>query len=57
MEYFGLRMKVLNIYGCCYIFQQVFEEVFFEDVIYFELVDLEISFCENVNDFVLGFIF
>jgi DNA repair protein RAD7 len=57
MEHSGSRMKVLNIHGCRHISQQAFEEAFSEDATYPELVDLEISFCENVNDFVLGSIF
>jgi DNA repair protein RAD7 len=57
MAHSGSRLRVLNIHGCRHITQEAFEEVFSEDATYPELVDLEISFCENVNDFVLGSIF
>ncbi|KAK0383718.1 hypothetical protein NLU13_9629 [Sarocladium strictum] len=57
MAHSGHKLKVLNVHGCRHISQQAFEEVFSEDATYPELVDLEISFCENVTDFILGSIF
>lgn len=57
MAHSGSKLRVLNIHGCRHISTEAFEEVFSQDNVYPELADLEISFCENVNDFVLGSIF
>lgn len=57
MAHSGSKLRILNVHACRHISQQAFEEVFAEDITYPELVDLEISFCEHVTDFVLGSIF
>jgi DNA repair protein RAD7 len=57
MAHSGSKLKTLNVHGCRHIDAQAFEDVFSKDNIYPELTDLEISFCENVNDFILGSIF
>ncbi|KAK0636177.1 RNI-like protein [Bombardia bombarda] len=50
-------IEQLNVHGCRHISAQAFEDVFAPDKIYPELRKLEISFCEEVNDFVVGSIF
>ena len=57
MAHSGQRLETLNVHACRHISQQAFEEVFREHALYPELQHLEISFCEEVTDFVLGCIF
>lgn len=57
MAHSGERLEKLNIHACRNISKEAFEEVFSETAIYPELKTLEISFCEEVTDFVLGSIF
>lgn len=57
MAHSGSHLKDLNIHACRNITREAFEEVFSEDARYPELRKLEISFCEEVTDFVLGSIF
>lgn len=57
MTHSGRKLQALNIYGCRHITVSTFEEVFSADNIYPELIKLEISFCEQVTDFIVGSIF
>ncbi|KAJ6785737.1 hypothetical protein PWT90_06374 [Aphanocladium album] len=57
MAHSGPKIKHLNVHACRHISREAFEEVFGENASYPELRSLEISFCEEVNDFILGSIF
>lgn len=57
MAHSGHKLKDLNIHACRHISRQAFEDVFHEKAHYPELKHLEISFCEEVTDFILGSIF
>ncbi|KAG6004391.1 hypothetical protein E4U21_001111 [Claviceps maximensis] len=57
MAHSGSKLVDVNVHACRHISQQAFEQVFHETAVYPELRKLEISFCEEVNDFVLGCIF
>lgn len=57
MAHSGQRLENLNIHACRHISQEAFEAVFHETATYPELKHLEISFCEEVTDFILGCIF
>ncbi|KAM5388388.1 hypothetical protein BFJ71_g13511 [Fusarium oxysporum] len=57
MAHSGEKLQYLNIHACRHISREAFEEVFHEDARYPELKELEISFCEEVTDFILGSIF
>ncbi|KAG6001727.1 hypothetical protein E4U54_001009 [Claviceps lovelessii] len=57
MAHSGSKLVDVNVHACRHISQQAFEQVFHETAVYPELRRLEISFCEEVNDFVLGCIF
>lgn len=47
----------LNISSCRHISRQAFEDVFAEDKTYKDLKTLDIGFCEEVDDYVVGCIF
>ncbi|CAM1507921.1 Fc.00g047690.m01.CDS01 [Cosmosporella sp. VM-42] len=57
MKHSGSKLRQLNIHACRHISREAFEEVFSEKANYPELRHLEISFCEEVTDFILGSIF
>ncbi|KAH7191939.1 uncharacterized protein B0J16DRAFT_332000 [Fusarium flagelliforme] len=57
MAHSGHKLQYLNIHACRHISREAFEEVFNEDARYPALKELEISFCEEVTDFILGSIF
>ncbi|OAR00550.1 hypothetical protein LLEC1_00493, partial [Akanthomyces lecanii] len=57
MAHSGPKLRHLNIHACRHISREAFEEVFGESATYPELRSLEISFCEEVTDFILGSIF
>ncbi|KAG6041140.1 hypothetical protein E4U41_005864 [Claviceps citrina] len=57
MAHSGSKLVHLNVHACRHISQQAFEHVFHETAVYPELRRLEISFCEEVTDYVLGCIF
>ncbi|KAG5944773.1 hypothetical protein E4U53_006826 [Claviceps sorghi] len=57
MAHSGSKLVDLNVHACRHISRQAFEHVFHETAVYPELTRLEISFCEQVTDFVLGCIF
>lgn len=50
-------LRYLNVHGCRHIPTEAFEEAFAEGKEYPELTKLEISFCSQVTDFVVGSIF
>lgn len=57
MAHSGKKLRSLNIHACRHISREAFEEVFDENANYPELKEMEISFCEEVTDFILGSIF
>ncbi|KAI0428490.1 hypothetical protein F5Y09DRAFT_312792 [Xylaria sp. FL1042] len=57
MEHSGAGLQYLNLHACRHISTEAFEKVFASDKCYAQLRYLEISFCEHVNDFVVGSIF
>ncbi|KAI5867293.1 RNI-like protein [Durotheca rogersii] len=57
MSHSGGILRKLNVHGCRHISREAFEDVFSADKVYPHLADLEISFCEEVTDFVVGSIF
>lgn len=57
MAHSGSTLKFLNIHSCRHISQESFEKVFAEDKSYPELAEMNLSFCQQVNDFVVGSIF
>ncbi|KAK1977164.1 hypothetical protein LZ30DRAFT_601935 [Colletotrichum cereale] len=57
MKHSGGKLKNLNIHACRHIKREAFEDVFSKDDQYPHLAKLEISFIEDVDDFVLGRIF
>lgn len=57
MAHSGSHLRDLNIHACRNITAEAFEEAFGNDASYPELRKLEISFCEEVTDFILGSIF
>ncbi|EGX89656.1 DNA repair protein Rad7 [Cordyceps militaris CM01] len=57
MAHSGPKIRHLNIHACRHISREAFEEAFREHTLYPELRSLEISFCEEVTDFILGSIF
>ncbi|KAJ3528356.1 hypothetical protein NM208_g10235 [Fusarium decemcellulare] len=57
MAHSGQKLRYLNVHACRHISREAFEEVFHKDAHYPELKELEISFCEEVTDFILGSIF
>ncbi|KAI1452701.1 RNI-like protein [Annulohypoxylon moriforme] len=57
MNHSGRKLKKLNLHGCRHISGEAFEEVFSSDKRYSELLDLEVSFCEPVTDYIVGLIF
>ncbi|KAJ9143817.1 DNA repair protein rhp7 [Pleurostoma richardsiae] len=57
MAHSGKTLRYLNIHASRHISPAAFEEVFSVDKVYPELRDLEISFCPEVTDFIVGSIF
>ncbi|KAI0438543.1 hypothetical protein F4803DRAFT_88793 [Xylaria telfairii] len=57
MEHSGAGLQYLNVHACRHIPRETFEKVFSGDKTYAQLRHLEISFCEEVNDLVVGYIF
>ncbi|KAL2290451.1 hypothetical protein FJTKL_15552 [Diaporthe vaccinii] len=54
MAHSGKSLQKLNLHACRHISKQAFDEVFSLEKTYPELKSLEISFCEEVNDYVVG---
>ncbi|KAI3334393.1 hypothetical protein F4824DRAFT_468728 [Ustulina deusta] len=57
MEHSGTGLRYLNIHACRHISREAFEKVFASDKLYSQLHYIEVSFCEHVDDFVVGSIF
>lgn len=57
MAHSGKSLQKLNLHACRHISKQAFDEVFSLEKTYPELKSLEISFCEDVNDYVVGSVF
>lgn len=57
MAHSGRKLRHLNLHACRHIPREAFEEVFSEAAVFPELATLEISFCEEVTDHVLGCVF
>jgi DNA repair protein RAD7 len=54
MEHSGKTLQHLNVHACRHISREAFEDVFGPEKVYPNLTELEISFCEEVNDFIVG---
>jgi DNA repair protein RAD7 len=58
MKHSGTSLKKLNVHACRHISRQAFETVFTpNDKVYLNLTSVEISFCEEVTDYIIGCIF
>ncbi|KAI1135094.1 RNI-like protein [Hypoxylon sp. FL0543] len=57
MVHSGASLQKLNLHGCRHISREAFERIFSVGQVYPSLEDLEISFCEQVTDFIVGSIF
>ncbi|KAL2023849.1 hypothetical protein VTK56DRAFT_1116 [Thermocarpiscus australiensis] len=57
MAHSGKELKKLNIHACRHIEAAAFEDAFGPDKVYEDMTKLEISFCEEVTDFVVGSVF
>lgn len=57
MAHSGHKLRYLNVHACRHISQDAFEEVFSPDKTYPELKEFEVSFCEEVTDFIVASIF
>ncbi|KAL2136375.1 hypothetical protein VTI74DRAFT_4019 [Chaetomium olivicolor] len=57
MGHSGKTLRQLNVHGCRHIERVAFEEVFGPEKVYEALRKVEISFCEEVTDFVVGSVF
>lgn len=57
MAHSGSKLRSLNVHACRHISRQAFEDVFMKGTRYPELTKLEISFCEEVTDYIIGLIF
>ncbi|KAI8959100.1 RNI-like protein [Daldinia sp. FL1419] len=57
MKHSGKTLRKLNVHGCRHISGEAFEDVFAAGQEYPDLSDLEISFCEEVTDLIVGLIF
>ena len=53
----GKTLRYINIHSCRHISLEAFESAFSHDKIYPDLKKMDISFCQEVNDFVVGSIF
>lgn len=57
MAHSGHRLRYLNVHACRHISREAFEEAFAPDKTYPELREFEVSFCEEITDFIVGSIF
>ena len=57
MSHSGSTLKYLDVHSCRHISRESFEKVFAADKKYIELKEMNVSFCQSVNDFVVGLIF
>lgn len=54
MQHSGRSLRNLNVHGCRHIKGEAFEDVFTKDKVYENMEKLEISFCEEVTDYIVG---
>ena len=57
MAHSGSALRYLDVHSCRHISLETFEKVFAADKKYLEMKEMNISFCQSVNDFVVGSIF
>lgn len=57
MAHSGHSLRHLNIHACRHISREAFEEVFAPGKTYPQLKKFEVSFCEEITDFIVGSIF
>ncbi|KAH6673048.1 hypothetical protein B0J14DRAFT_513002 [Halenospora varia] len=57
MNHSGMHLRYLDINSCRHISLESFERVFGGDKKYLDLKEINLSFCQAVNDFVVGCIF
>jgi DNA repair protein RAD7 len=57
MAHSGCTLKHLNVHSCRHISREAFKNVFGENKTYPEMLEIDVSFCQSVNDFVVGSIF
>ncbi|KAG4431516.1 hypothetical protein IFR05_012994 [Cadophora sp. M221] len=57
MAHSGATVRYVDVHSCRHISREAFENVFAEKKVYPELRELNVSFCQGVNDFVCGLIF
>ncbi|KAF8850824.1 DNA repair protein-like protein Rad7 [Acephala macrosclerotiorum] len=57
MAHSGQTLKHLNVHSCRHISREAFESVFTAEKTYPELQTIDLSFCQQVNDFIAGSIF
>jgi DNA repair protein RAD7 len=57
MTHSGSTLRYLDVHSCRHISLETFEKVFAADKKYLELREMNVSFCQSVNDFVVGSIF
>ncbi|OWP02564.1 hypothetical protein B2J93_4407 [Marssonina coronariae] len=57
MAHSGSALRYLNVHSCRHISREAFETVFASGSIYPELREANLSFCQGVNDLVVGLIF
>ncbi|KAH6688994.1 DNA repair protein Rad7 [Plectosphaerella plurivora] len=51
------NIRSLNVSSCRHITKEAFEAAFAKDTVYKELTDIDVSLCEEVDDYVVGCIF
>jgi DNA repair protein RAD7 len=56
MAHSGKGLRYLNINSCRHIEREAFERVFMAGKVYGEVREVNVSFCSNVDDFVVGLI-
>ncbi|KAI1414592.1 RNI-like protein [Hypoxylon sp. FL1857] len=57
MAHSGIALRHLNLHACRHISREAFEKAFSVDKVYPNLTDLELSFCDELTDFIVGSIF
>lgn len=57
MKHSGAKLQYLNIHACRHISKEAFEQVFASGKTYDKLRYIEVAFCEEIDDFIVGNIF
>jgi DNA repair protein RAD7 len=57
MKHSGSALRLLKLQSCRHISYQAFENIFGGDLRYPELQEMDLSFCQAINDFMVGCIF